>query len=235
MGVRSPPKGEAMSVSEARILVVGQTSLSTLATLQRLEREGWSARSVSTIAEAEEVLKTARFDVVLASETIIDGSGYDLTNFVLLRSETLLVSVALSEASLWLPVVQQGVVTLGDRALNSSMLQLEIAELLSKSVRTRASTPSPGAADGVDDAASRELISAADSRVGPAERRGGLAYKSARQKSFLPPRRKSVAAASISIPDDARSKPETGKGSALPIGVPGGHFRQHPGRAPNHH
>lgn len=224
-----------MSVSAVRILVVGQASPSTLATLQQLEREGWSSHSVDTIAEAEDVLRTIRFDLVLAGETIGDGSGYDLTDSVLLRNESLLVSIALSEASLWLPVVQRGVLTLGDRALNSSMLQLEIVQLLSKPARSRASTTSRETANCFDDAASREFSAAADSRVGPAERRGVPAYKSARQKSFSPPRRKPAAADSVYIPDDARSKSETGKSGTVPIGVPEGHFRQHPGRAPNRH
>lgn len=224
-----------MPVSAVRILVVGQASPSTLATLQQLEREGWSSHSVDTIAEAENVLRTIRFDVILAGETIGDGSGYDLTDSVLLRSETLLVSIALSEASLWLPVVQRGVLTLGDRALNSSMLQLEIIELLSKPARSRESTSLREAADWARDAASREFSSAPDTSVGPAERRGGPAHKSARQKNFSPPRRKSAAAASVYISDDAREKPETGKTSALPVGVSGEHCRQHPGRAPNRH
>jgi DNA-binding NtrC family response regulator len=130
---------ETMSVSAVRILVVGAISPSTIATLQRLERDGWSFQSVNTIAEAEGVLKMIRFDVVLADEIVGDGCGYDLTDSVLERAETLLVSIALSEASLWLPVVERGMLTLGDRAVNSSMLQLEIVEALSEPGETRAS------------------------------------------------------------------------------------------------
>jgi len=128
-----------MSVSAVRILVVGGISPSTVATLQRLERNGWNFHSVNTIAEAEGVLKMIRFDVVLADEIVGDGRGYDLTDSVLERAGTLFVSIALSEASLWLPVVERGMLTLGDRAVNSSMLQLEIVEALSEPGKIRAS------------------------------------------------------------------------------------------------
>jgi len=128
-----------MSVSAVRILVVGAISTSIVATLQRLERDGWGFHSVNTIAEAEGALKIIRFDVVLADEIVGDGRGYDLTDSVLERAGTLLVSIALSEDSLWLPVVERGMLTLGDRAVNYSMLQLEIVEALSELGETRAS------------------------------------------------------------------------------------------------
>ena len=51
------------------------------------------------------MLTDAPFDIVLADEIVADGRGYDLTDCVVKRAGTLLVSIALSEASLWLPVV----------------------------------------------------------------------------------------------------------------------------------
>ena len=220
-----------MSASAVRILVVGHTSASTLATLQRLERDGWNAYSVCTIAEAESVLKMVRFDVILAGESIDDGSGYDLTDVVLERGATLLVSVALSEASLWLPVVQRGMITLGDRALNSSKLQLEITQLLDKPVRTQVSKSSGKAPDWVAETSPRETLSAADPRVGPGERRGRSPQGSAVPKNSLPPRRRSAGAALFSIPNDAGLELEPAKAR----GVPGEHFRRHPARALNRH
>jgi len=232
---RSPPKGEAMSASAVRILVVGHTSACTLATLQRLERDGWNAYSVSTIVEAESVLKIIRFDVVLAGESIGDGSGYDLTEAVLECGATLLVSVALSEASLWLPVVQQGMMTLGDRALNSSKLQLEITELLDKPVRRQVSN-SPGKAPGwVAETSPRETLSAADPGVGPGERRGRFAQGGAAPKNSLPPRRRSAGAALISLPNDAGLELEPAKARGVSSDVPGEHFRRHPARTLNRH
>jgi hypothetical protein len=116
--------------SAARILVVGHASSVTVCTLQRLERVGCVFQFEDTIAEAENVLTDAPFDIVLADEILADGRGYDLTDCVVKRAGTLLVSIALSEASLWLPVVQRGTRTLGERALNSFMLLSEIVALL---------------------------------------------------------------------------------------------------------
>jgi hypothetical protein len=176
--------------------------------------------------EAKGALKIIRFDVVLAEENIGGGRGYDLTDSVLELGGTLLVSIALSEASLWLPVVQRGMITLGDRALNSSKLQLEITQLLDKPVRTQVSKSFGKAPGWVAETSPRETLSAADPRVGPGERRGRSAQGSAAPKNTLPPRRRSAGAALISIPNDAGLELEPAKAR----GVPGEHFRRHPAR-----
>jgi hypothetical protein len=226
-GARSPVRrGNSMSGSAVRILVVGDTSPSTLATLQRLEKEGWRSHCVNTIAEAEGALKMIRFDVILAGENVGEGSGYDLTDSVVELGCTLLVSIALSDASLWLPVVHRGMLTLGDRALNSSMLQLEVAEALS--ARTRASPAARKGRGCTAEAAADRPISGLDRRTGPEERRRQPASNGAGPKRFLPPRRKTVPAAgtALSIPDEAAIKHESGEPRGLPRGgVSGRHFR----------
>jgi hypothetical protein len=68
---------------------------------------------------------------VLAEEHLPDGRGYDLAESVERLATTLLVSVALSESCLWLPVVERGERSLGRRALNPRMLELELETLLS--------------------------------------------------------------------------------------------------------
>jgi hypothetical protein len=200
-----------MSASAVRILVVGHTSPSTLATLQRLEREGWNSHCVNSIVEAEGALKMIRFDVVLAGENIGAGSGYDLTDSVLELDGTLLVSIALSEASLWLPVVQRGMLTLGDRALNSSMLQLEVQEVLR--APSTAQTPPVGRKmrNLSADAATHPPSSAADRRTGPRERRGQSEHEGLYPRRFLSPGRKPAAADPFSISDDASLRLESAK------------------------
>jgi hypothetical protein len=215
-----------MSASAVRILVVGHTSPSTLATLQRLEKEGWRSHCVNTIVEAEGALKMIRFDVVLAEENIGGGRGYDLTDSVLELGGTLLVSIALSEASLWLPVVQSGMLTLGERALNSSMLQWEVREALTAHSGTQTSAAGRKMRDLTADAATRLPISSPDRRTGPRERRGQSELEALYPKRFLPPRRKPAADAAISMPVDASLKRESAKAGAVPRGgVPGRHFR----------
>jgi hypothetical protein len=88
------------------------------------------------IGDAEVVLKTFRFDVVLAEEGLPDGRGYDLTDAVAKAGTSLFVAVALSESSLWLPVVDCGERSLGKRALNQAALEAEIEIILSFEDRT---------------------------------------------------------------------------------------------------
>ncbi len=195
-----------MSNTAVRILVVGQTSPGTLATLQRLERDGCGNHPVTTIAEAQSALKMSRFDVVLAGENVEGGRGYDLTESVSRLGGTLLVSVALSEALLWLPVVQRGLLTLGKRALNSAMLQSEISETLSEPAGTRALPWSLERLGLPKDAALRALISARDRRTGPDERRGQPAHSGLDPRQILRLRRKTATTAVLSIPEDETAR-----------------------------
>jgi hypothetical protein len=119
-----------MSISVVQILTVGPATLDTLATLRRLVCSGWSSHSVSTVREAETVLKTIRFNVVLSAEKLSDGTGYELAAILTRQRGTLYIGVALSETCLWLPVVERGLRSLGDRAMNTAILESEVAELL---------------------------------------------------------------------------------------------------------
>jgi hypothetical protein len=119
-----------MSISIVQILTVGPATLDTLATLKRLASSGWSSHSVATIHEAETILKTIRFNVVLAAEKLADGVGYELAPILTRQRGTLYIGVALSETCLWLPVIERGVRSLGARAMNSGVLETEVVEIL---------------------------------------------------------------------------------------------------------
>jgi hypothetical protein len=82
------------------------------------------------VREAETVLKTIRFNVVLSAEKLADGMGYELAPILTRQRGTLYIGVALSETCLWLPVVERGLQSLGDRAMNSGILETEVARLL---------------------------------------------------------------------------------------------------------
>jgi hypothetical protein len=156
----------------ARILVVGHTAWSTTFTLQKLERVGCAFHSVDTITEAEAAIRTTPFDIVLASETMPDGRGYDLTNCVANCSATMLISIALSETCLWLPVVQHGVHTLGERALSSFTLQSEIIALLNDKT-PGAAVPLARAVHGfMPESTAHRLMAGLDRHSGTEERRG---------------------------------------------------------------
>ena len=131
-------QGEAMPATPASILAVGTPALLPPRILNRLGAHGWRCRRTGTLREALSVLRGgARFDVVLAAESIGDGSGYDLTRSVMASFGTLFVGIPLTEGHLWLPVVEGGRKVLGQQALSSSMLEPEM-EMVASGLRENA-------------------------------------------------------------------------------------------------
>ena len=113
-----------------RILIVGTPSRGTQAILSRLASCGWGSRTVETLRDAEALVNTFRFDMVLATESLPDGRAYAMTQMIARRGGTLIVAIALSEGCLWLPVVEKGERVLGTRALNSEGLEREVEKIL---------------------------------------------------------------------------------------------------------
>jgi DNA-binding NtrC family response regulator len=124
-----------MSVTAMRILAVGKSSQHTAAVLARLRRKSFGSHVVETLHEARELLATFQFDVVLAPEYLPDGRGYELTDPVVRRSNTLLIAISLSESCLWLPAVERGVRVLGERALPADFLEQELEAVLAERAR----------------------------------------------------------------------------------------------------
>jgi hypothetical protein len=120
-----------MPARAVRILVVGHVGPPLRALLDRLVCHGWRSYSVETCAEAQTVLRTLQFDVVLAMEELADGNGFQLWQEVARRSASLFVQVALSEGHLWLPAVERGKRTLGERALDPAGFETALVMLLS--------------------------------------------------------------------------------------------------------
>lgn len=119
-----------MFATPVRVLVVGLTNANTQAMLERWRRSGWGSHAVESVQEAETVLKTIRFRVILAAENVRDGSGYELAPLVARQGGNLFISVALSETCLWLPVIEQGLGSLGKRAVNPWILETEVEGVL---------------------------------------------------------------------------------------------------------
>jgi len=119
-----------MSNAARRILVVAPRGPTTNTTVERLARRGWGCQVVDLLCEAKEELKNSKYEIVLAGELMADGRGYDLIDVIAERSSSLLVGVMLSDGYLWLPTVERGVRILGMRALNSSMLEEAMEEML---------------------------------------------------------------------------------------------------------
>lgn len=120
-----------------RILVAGPIHSATRAVLNRLVKHGWGFHAVETLREANTVLGTFQYDLVLASEFLPDGRGYDLMSNLLRRGASLLVGIELSESCLWLPVLDHGKKTLGSRALNARLLESEMESILRGPISVR--------------------------------------------------------------------------------------------------
>lgn len=114
-----------MAAISIQILVVGATAPSTEEMLFRFEARGWGASRVNTVAEAKELMATFRFAVVLATENLQDGSGYDLAGLASQQAGDLFVGISLTDM-LWLPAVERGIVVLGQRALNANVFENEV-------------------------------------------------------------------------------------------------------------
>lgn len=119
-----------MPATAIRILVAGKPNDSTRAILKRLAMRRWGSRTVESLQQARELLETSSFDIVLASESLPDGCGYELAGVVARHSGTLFVGVALSESSLWLPVIAKGTRVLGTRGLSPQLLLREMEAIL---------------------------------------------------------------------------------------------------------
>ena len=124
-----------MVATAFRILMIGKSAPSTHVTLARLAECGWGSYAAPNVRDGQELLKTFQVDVVLATESLPDGRGYDLADCVARQLGSLLVGVALSENALWLPVIHRGHRVLGTRAIGSRMLEAElISELTSRAL-----------------------------------------------------------------------------------------------------
>jgi hypothetical protein len=130
-----------MSTSAVRVLIAGPTTSSTNGILKKLARAGWGSHAVAGAREAETVLKTIRFKVVLSSEKLPDGTGYELAPLIARQGGSLFIGVTLSETCLWLPVIEKGERSLGKRAMNPTMLEAEVSELLRVLKATEPATP----------------------------------------------------------------------------------------------
>jgi len=130
-----------MCAATVRLLIIGRPSISAGVTLARLSDCGWGWYGVESILDAQTLLKTFQIDVVLAKETLGDGRGYDIAEAVTKQKGTLLVGVALSENSLWLPVIDRGERVLGSRAIASSLLEAELVRILTARAIERGGEP----------------------------------------------------------------------------------------------
>ncbi len=127
-----------MAIIAVRILFTGKSSTQTTAILTRLGNRGWGSYGVDTLSESKTLMDAFKFDVVLALENLSDGRGYELAGAVKERGNSLLVGIELSDTHLWLPILYHGKNVQGECAINSEMIERELAGLLAASERASA-------------------------------------------------------------------------------------------------
>jgi hypothetical protein len=127
-----------MTTIAVRILFTGKSSTQTTAILTRLGKQGWGSYGVDAVSESKTLMETFKFDIVLALENLSDGRGYDLAETVKERGNSLLVGIELSDTHLWVPVVYHGKNVMGECAINSEMIERELAGLLAAGERALA-------------------------------------------------------------------------------------------------
>jgi hypothetical protein len=159
-----------MPATEFRILVVGSVGSIPRVVPGRSAFRDWPSQVVETLGEARTALSTMQDALVLASENLPDGRGYELSDLVARYLGSLLVCVSLSENSLWLPVIEHGKRVLGMRAIQDGALDSEIAILL-----RNASREAVGAIECVQPAISKSRIPPIRKRAAEAPAQFGAA------------------------------------------------------------
>ena len=226
-----------MSAAAVRILIVGNSTASTESTLKELARSGWESHAVKTVREADTVLRTIRFKLTLATEKLPDGTGYELVPLVVRQSGSLFVSVPLSESYLWLPAVENGVRSLGERAVNPQMLATE-AECILRACDTTEVWADNDHSDGV--ISSSEVVDAevpaaiAAAGLTERERIGGQARERYERRENVAPGRPIASRRQVAPGTGVaaeRSLPSASEGVVREVVVVGKRWRARLGRA----
>lgn len=93
--------------------------------LTRMGRRGWGSYSADNLREARMLIEGGGLDLVLALQTLPEGSGYELIETVTERKGSLFVGIDLSRDRLWIPVVDRGERVFGDRAVHADSVEAE--------------------------------------------------------------------------------------------------------------
>ena len=165
-----------------RALFVGSPSPQMTAILTRLGQKGFGSYAVEVAAQGHELLEAGKFELVMAFEKIEGGEGYEFAEPVKRKGGSLFVGIETSNDRLWVPVIGHGETVLGGRAVDYSMLEGELEDVLTH--RSPCAKPVshwiPAVAPRVSEAASRVGALAAKKseeqtgRVGNAELPAGI-------------------------------------------------------------
>lgn len=113
-----------------RALFVGRPSPQMTAILTRLGQKGFGSYAAEAAAQGHELLEAGKFELVMALEKIEGGEGYEFAEPVKRKGGSLFVGIETSNDRLWVPVIDHGETVLGGRAVDYSMLEGELEDVL---------------------------------------------------------------------------------------------------------
>jgi hypothetical protein len=113
-----------------RTLFVGSPSPQITAILTRLGQKGFGSYAADAAPQGHELLEAGKFELVIALEKIEGGEGYEFAGPVKRKGGSLFVGIETSNDRLWVPVIDHGETVLGGRAVDYSMLEGELEDVL---------------------------------------------------------------------------------------------------------
>jgi hypothetical protein len=119
------------------VLLIGESRQGSSELSARMERLGCQCRFVSSCWEAQLVVRSRAFDLVLGPTRLPDGSLYSLMNLLEGSGASMFYSFAVEYGCWWLPALRRGQECFGSPALRSS----EFMSLLNEMIRELREVP----------------------------------------------------------------------------------------------
>jgi hypothetical protein len=106
-----------MTASGTDVLLVGPDFTFGESLPERLRQWGFRCHFVNTARKASELLSSLKVDVVLATTSLPDGSGFSLVAGLSGLAVTAFLCLPVEDSCFWLPVIDRGRPCLGSPAL----------------------------------------------------------------------------------------------------------------------
>jgi CheY-like chemotaxis protein len=121
-----------MDIRPKTVLLIGETARSSLQLMDWLDTRGCQCHFAMSYGEARDLISRTQFDLVLSQYQLPDRTAFPLLDCLAGSSATLLLSKAVEDGSLWLPMLEHGERCVGAPLLRSN----DLAEVLDNALHT---------------------------------------------------------------------------------------------------